>query len=82
MGEPHGRVSVRENKQSWMNRGRMGGMDEWGEEIVSSVYYIWPPRFLLAPTMSALPCLASRIGVHADGLNNPIAKANNKDSSC
>jgi hypothetical protein len=53
-------------------------MDEWGEDIVSrgssSVYYIWPPHLLLAPTMSAIPCLASRIGVHADGLKNPIAK--------
>jgi hypothetical protein len=25
MGEPHGRVSVGENKYSWMNGGQMGG---------------------------------------------------------
>ena len=47
-----------------------GGMDEWSEDIVirgsGSVYYIWPPHLFPPPTMRALHCLASQIGVHAD----------------
>jgi hypothetical protein len=75
MGELHERVSVGENKYSWMNGGQMGGWMN-GTRTLSAearalcIIY----GHLLAPTMSAIPCLASRIGVHADGLKNPIAK--------
>ena len=59
-------------------RGWMMGEDIVSREAPALCIISWPPHLVLASTMSALPCLVSCIGMHANRLKNPIAKANNK----
>ena len=77
-------LSGRASSHGWMEAG--WGMDGWMErghcQPTLELCVLWPPHLLLAPILCALPCLVSRIGVHADWLKNPIAKANSKDFSC